>query len=157
MAEPRSARCRIDAAALVALYVSISALWAADPGAGFAKAALLWGLVLLTIAASTAIAALDERQLRLAALGFAAGAALGAIYVLFEMLTGAAITRWAMNAIPAFRPDKFKHIEHVPHGLGEEDLAVGAQSERHHRDVEPVARASRSWLWSPTSRAARCS
>ena len=128
------------AAALVALYVSISALWAADPSAGFAKAALLWGLVLLTVAACTALAALDERQLRLAALGFAAGAALGAIYVLFEMLTGAAITRAAMNVVPALRPDKLKHIEHVPPRLCEEDLAVGAQSECHHRDVEPVAR-----------------
>ena len=99
------------AAFLVAAYVSINAFWAADQGAGFAKAALLWGLILVTIAASTAMAALDERQLRLAALGFAAGAAFGAIYLLIEMLTNAAITRWAMNAIPAFRPDKLKHIE----------------------------------------------
>jgi O-antigen ligase len=105
------------AAVLAAAYVSVSALWAADSGAGLAKAALLWGLVLLTIAASRAIATLDERQLRLAALGFAAGVALGAIYVLFEMLSGAAITRWAMNAIPAFRPDKFKHIELSRMGL----------------------------------------
>ena len=79
--------------------------------AGFAKAALLWGLILVTIAAGTSMAALDERQLRLAALGFAVGAVLGAVYVSIEMLTNAAITRWAMNAIPAFRPDKLKHIE----------------------------------------------
>ncbi len=103
-------------AALVALYVSISALWAADPAAGLGKAALLWGLVLVTIAAATALAALDERQLRLAALGFAAGAALGAMYVLFEMLTGAAITRAAMNVIPALRPDRLKHIDMSHHG-----------------------------------------
>ena len=102
---------------LVAAYVSINAIWAADQGAGFAKAALLWGLILVTIAASTAIAALDERQLRLAALGFAAGAALGAIYLLIEMLTDAAITRAAMNAIPAFRPDKVKHIDISRMGL----------------------------------------
>ena len=105
------------AAFLVAAYASINALWAADPGAGFAKAALLWGLILVTIAAATAITALDERQLRLAALGFAAGAALGAIYLLIEMLTDAAITRAAMNAIPAFRPDKIKHIEISRMGL----------------------------------------
>ena len=98
------------AAFLVATYVSINALWAADQGAGFAKAALLWGLILVTIAAGTAITALDERQLRLAALGFAAGAALGAVYVLIEMLTDAAITRALMNTFPAFRPDKAKHI-----------------------------------------------
>jgi O-antigen ligase len=102
-------------AMLVAVYVSINAIWAADQGAGFAKAALLWGLILVTIAASTAVAALDERQLRLAALGFAAGAALGAVYLLIEMLTDSAITRAAMNAIPAFRPDKVKHVQ-IGHG-----------------------------------------
>ena len=80
-------------AALVALYVSINAIWAADQGAGFAKTALLWGSILAIIAATTAVAALDERQLRLAALGFAAGAALGAVYLLIEILTEAAITR----------------------------------------------------------------
>ena len=98
------------AAFLVATYVSINGLWAADQGAGFAKAALLWGLILVTIAAGTAITALDERQLRLAALGFAAGAALGAVYVLIEMLTDAGITRALMNTFPAFRPDKAKHL-----------------------------------------------
>src|SRR6185437_11372541 len=48
------------AAVLAAAYVSISAAWAADPGAGLGKAALLWGLVLLVIAASRAIAALES-------------------------------------------------------------------------------------------------
>ena len=104
-------------AALVALYVSINAIWSADQGAGFAKTALLWGLILATIAATTAAAALDERQLRLAALGFAAGAALGAVYLLLEILTDAAITRTLMNAIPAFRPDKVKHIDMSRAGL----------------------------------------
>ncbi len=87
------------AAILVAVYVSLNAIWAADRSGGFEKAALLWGLILLTIAAGTAIATLDERQLRLAALGLAAGAALGAVYLLIEMLTDAAITRAAMNSI----------------------------------------------------------
>jgi O-antigen ligase len=104
-------------AVLFAVYVSINAIWAADQSAGFAKAALLWGLVLVTIAAATAIPSLDERQLRLAALGFAAGAALGAVYVLIEMLTNGAITVAVMNAIPAFRPDKVKHIEMSRAGL----------------------------------------
>ena len=102
-------------AVLVAAYVSINALWAADQGAGFAKAALLWGLILVTIAASTAIAALDERQLRLAALGFAAGAALGAVYVLIEMLTDAAITRAAMNAIPSLPARQGQAYRASPH------------------------------------------
>ena len=97
-------------AVLVAAYVSINAIWAANQSGGFGKAALLWALILVVIAASRAIAALDERQLRLAALGFAAGAALGAVYLLVEMLTEGAITRAAMNAIPAFRPDKAKHV-----------------------------------------------
>ena len=103
-------------AALLALYVSINAMWAADQSAGFTKAALLWGLILVAIAAARATAALDERQLRLAALGLAAGAALGAVYVLIEMLTDGAITVAAMNAIPALRPDKVKHIGMSRHG-----------------------------------------
>lgn len=103
-------------AVLLVLYVTISALWSADQGAGFAKAALLWGLILLTIASSRALPALDERQLRLAALGLAAGAALGAIYVLIEMLTDGAIIVAAMNALPALRPDKVKHIGMSHHG-----------------------------------------
>ena len=97
-------------AVLVAAYVSINALWAANQSGGFAKAALLWGLILVTIVAATAMAALDERQLRLAALGLAAGAALGAIFVLIEMLTDAAITRALMNTLTVFRPDKDKHV-----------------------------------------------
>jgi O-antigen ligase len=103
------------AAVLVAVYVSLNAIWAADRSGGFEKAALLWGLVLLTIAAFTAVAALDERRLRLAALGLAAGAALGAVYLLIEMLTDAAITRAVMNTIRVFKPDKAKHVS-LSHG-----------------------------------------
>lgn len=103
------------AAILVAVYVSLNAIWAADRSGGFEKAALLWGLILLTIAAGTAIATLDERQLRLAALGLAAGAALGAVYLLIEMLTDAAITRAAMNSISVLKPDNAKHVS-LSHG-----------------------------------------
>lgn len=105
------------AAALVAAYVTINAIWSADRSAGFEKAALLWGLILVTIAAGKAIASLDQRQLRLAALGLAAGATVGAVYLLLEMLTDAAITRAVMNAVPAFRPDKVKHINISRAGL----------------------------------------
>src|SRR5262245_8222127 len=99
------------AACAVALYVAINALWAANPGGAFGKAALLWATILVVMAAGTAIASFDERQLRLAALGFAAGAALGAVYVLIETLTNGAILISIMNAFPAFRPDKLKHVE----------------------------------------------
>jgi hypothetical protein len=98
------------AACLVALYVAINALWAANPGGAFGRAALLWGAILVVVAAGTAIAACDERQLRLAALGFAAGAALGAVYLLIETLTEGAILIAVMNAVPALRPDKLKHV-----------------------------------------------
>lgn len=91
---------------LVAFYVSLNAIWT---GAGFDKAALLWGLIVVTIATSTAIAALDQRQLRLAALGLAAGTAIGAVYLLLELFTDAALTRAAMNAMSFLQPENTKH------------------------------------------------
>jgi hypothetical protein len=49
---------------LVAIYIFLNATWAADQGAAFGAAALLLGLALFTLAASTAVAESDELQLR---------------------------------------------------------------------------------------------
>jgi O-antigen ligase len=95
---------------LFAAYVTINATWAADRGGGFEKAALLWALAIVTIAAGSAIATLDERQLRLAALGLGAGAALGVAFLLIELATGAAITRAVINSSSLLRPEKAKHV-----------------------------------------------
>ncbi|HEX2446887.1 MAG TPA: O-antigen ligase family protein [Methyloceanibacter sp.] len=95
---------------LFAAYVTVNATWAADRGGGFEKAALLWALAIVTIAAGSAIAALDERQLRLAALGLGAGAALGVAFLLIELATGAVITRAVINSSSLLRPEKAKHV-----------------------------------------------
>jgi O-antigen ligase len=95
---------------LLALYVLLNATWAANHAGAFGKAALLLGVVLIAFAASKAIEELDIRQLRVCALAFAAGAFLGALFVLFELLTKGAITRLAMNSIHWLHPVSAKHV-----------------------------------------------
>ncbi len=95
---------------LVVLYVFINATWAVDRGAAFGKAALLLGVVLVTFAAGRATIELDKLRLRPAALAFAAGVFLGALLLLFELLTDGAITRLAMNSVALLHPDKPKHL-----------------------------------------------
>ena len=96
----------VIAAFLTAFYVSVNAIWI---GVGYDKAALLWGLIFVTIAASTAIAALDQRQLRVAALWFAVGTAVGVLYLVLELFTNAALTRAAMNSMGFLQPENSKH------------------------------------------------
>jgi hypothetical protein len=81
-----------------------------DRGAAFGKAALLLGVVLVTFAAGRATIELDKLRLRPAALAFAAGVFLGALLLLFELLTDGAITRLAMNSVALLHPDKPKHL-----------------------------------------------
>jgi hypothetical protein len=100
---------------LLALYVFLNATWAADRGAAFGKAAVLLGLILLTFAALAEVGSLDERHLRTPALAFTAGAFLGAIFVLIELLADGVITRMAMNSISLLRPDSAKHVS-ISHG-----------------------------------------
>ena len=69
-----------------AIYIFLNANWA-ETRRCLGAAALLLGLALFTLAASTAIAEFYELQLRRAALAFTAGEFFGAIFVLFELLT----------------------------------------------------------------------
>ncbi len=92
------------------IYVYVNASWAWNTSAGFAKAALLFGVILAVFATSTAIKAINEQQVRSATIAFSAGAFLGALYLLVELLTGGAITRFVFNAIPALQPDNTKHV-----------------------------------------------
>jgi O-antigen ligase len=78
---------------LVAAYVLLGALWAGKPSAAVEKSALLLAVTLIAFAASRAIAAVDEPQLSQASRAFAVGAFIGALFVLFELLTDGAITR----------------------------------------------------------------
>jgi hypothetical protein len=95
---------------LVVLYVFFNATWAADRGVAFGKAALLLGVLLITFAASRAIAQFDKQQIGSAAIAFTAGAFLGALFLLFELLTHGAITRMAMNSIPLIKTTSAKRV-----------------------------------------------
>ena len=95
---------------LVVLYVFLNATWAVDRGVAFGKAALLLWVALITFAASRATVELDKAQLRPVALFFAAGAFLGALLVLFELLTDGALTRLALNSIALLYPENAKHM-----------------------------------------------
>ena len=105
-------------AALVAvgLYAGLSAIWAEDPDGALSKASLLIAATLVVFAAAAAIPTLDKTQLRRASLAFVAGALCAAGFVMTELLTDGALTRFAMNTIPAFRPDRAKHVA-IRHGL----------------------------------------
>ena len=104
-------------AALIAveLYAALSAIWAEAPESALSKAALLIAATLVVFAASAAIAVLDKDQVRSASLAFIAGALCAAGFVMTELLTDGALTRFAMNNIPAFKPDRAKHVA-IHHG-----------------------------------------
>jgi O-antigen ligase len=92
------------------LYIFVNASWSLNLAAGVAKASLLLGLILAVPVASAAVAALNERQTRAFTSAFVAGAALAVLYLLLEMLTDGALTRFVFNWIPAIRPDKEKLV-----------------------------------------------
>ncbi len=96
---------------LVAVYVLLGAFWAVKPGAAIEKSALLLAATLIAFAASRAIAAVDEPQLSRAARAFAIGAFIGALFVLFELLTDGAITRLVANTGSWFKPGSAKHAK----------------------------------------------
>jgi O-antigen ligase len=80
---------------VLALYILVSTAWAAEPEDALAKAGLLFGVAVLTLAASRSVTEWEWEGLRRAGLAFAAGALLGALYVLFAFLTDDAIARAA--------------------------------------------------------------
>jgi O-antigen ligase len=96
---------------LVAAYVLLGALWAVKPSAAVEKSALLLAVTLIAFAASRAIGALDEPRLSQAARAFAIGAFIGALFVLFELLTDGAITRLVANTGSWFKPEGSKHAK----------------------------------------------
>jgi hypothetical protein len=101
----------LAACLLLAAYVFLNATWSADRPAGFGKAALLAGLILMTFAAVVAALALDKKTLRRAALAFAAGAFLGALFIMLELLTDGIATRTVMNWVPLLQPSSPKHVK----------------------------------------------
>jgi O-antigen ligase len=97
----------------VVVYTLAGALWAAKPSAAIEKSALLLAATLIVFAASRAIAALDAPRLGQAAQAFAVGAFIGGLFVLFELLTGGAITRLLAYTLSWTRPEGVKQVDIV--------------------------------------------
>lgn len=90
--------------ALLALYLAINATWSLDRSHAFGKAAWFAVVVLLAFAACRAISCFDERQTRLAGRAFVTGLSAGLVFVLVEVLTDRAMTRFLYNTLPFTRP-----------------------------------------------------
>lgn len=95
---------------LVVVYVLVSAFWAANRGAALEKAGLLAGMAVLTLAAMSAVAALDKAQASRAGLAFAAGTFFGALFIMVELLTDGLITRYALNLVSFVKTEGSKFI-----------------------------------------------
>jgi len=105
----------LAACLLLVLYLFLNATWAADRSAAFAKAALLAGMVVVTFSATAAAAALSPSSLWRAGLAFAAGAFLGAVFVLIELGSDGIVTRTVMGWVPVLQPHFPKHVK-ISHG-----------------------------------------
>src|SRR5262245_30035535 len=105
---------KLDAplAACLALtaYVFINALLAVDQDEALGKAAVFFGVIVVAFASTRAVPVLNADELRRCAIGFVAGAVLGALYLLFELLSDGALTRGAMNLVDVLKPDTAKHM-----------------------------------------------
>ena len=100
---------------LLAAYVGLNATWSVERVDGFGKAAMLAGLATMSFAAVAAALVLDKRILVRAGLFFAAGAFLGGLFILIELLTDGVMTRTAMTWVPLLQPSAAKHLK-VAHG-----------------------------------------
>lgn len=99
---------RFDAAlglfALLALYLLINATWSLDPESARGKVGWFAAVVVLAFAASRAISGFDEARSRIAAHAFLAGLIAGLIFILVELVTDRALTRFLYNVLPFTRP-----------------------------------------------------
>ncbi len=95
----------------VSLYAALSALWAADPEAALSKSALLLSTTLAVCASLTALTRLDAEETALAAKAFIAGSLCAGVFVLVELLSNGMLTRFLINWVSLFRPDRFKHMK----------------------------------------------
>jgi O-antigen ligase len=103
----------LGALLIVALYVFLSAIWAADPGEALNKGSLFSTVVVITFAANRGVSKLDGHQLQRAALAFVAGIFIGVLFLTFEFVTHFAATRLAMNMVPLLkRAPRHVHLSH---------------------------------------------
>jgi hypothetical protein len=90
--------------ALVAVYLAVNATWSLDPSHAFGKAAWFSLVVLLAFAACHAVSRFDQGQTKLAARAFLAGLVAGLAFLVIELLTDRALTRFLYNTLPFARP-----------------------------------------------------
>lgn len=95
---------------LFAAYLPINATWSLDRAVAFQKAGLATLIILGTFVIINTLAQLPEQRLSVVGRAFLAGAAIGAGFVLFELLTAQAITRFLFNAT-GFQPPDLKEIK----------------------------------------------
>ena len=93
-----------------ALYAMLSAVWAANPSGAVGKSLLFLAAALIVFASMGAFAKLEAHEAERAARWFLAGSLCGAVFVLIELLTQGALTRFAMNWVPVLKPDRDKHV-----------------------------------------------
>ena len=95
----------------LSLYLYLNTIWAANQLFALASAGLFTGVILIVCASSRAVPHIPPVLLRRAALAFAAGTFLGALYLLFELVTHASMMRLALNSIDLLqRNAKHMHI-----------------------------------------------
>ncbi|MEZ0278764.1 O-antigen ligase family protein [Methyloceanibacter sp.] len=90
--------------ALATLYLVINATWSLDPSHAFGKAAWFALVVLFAFSACRAVSLFDESQTKLAAGAFLVGLSSGLVFILVELLTDRALTRFLYNVLPFTRP-----------------------------------------------------
>jgi O-antigen ligase len=95
---PANDALAVTLAALVA-YAFASTLWAAHPGAGIGKVALLGAVAAASIATARLIAGADRETILCASEGLWLGLLVGVVYFLAEGLTGQAVKIWIINAL----------------------------------------------------------
>ncbi len=93
------------------VYFCINATWSEDFGRAINKAALFILFAALSIGTVRAVLAWPEDRANRAARGFAAGVALGSLYLLIEVLTGQALARGLFNLLPVLQPGDFKGMK----------------------------------------------
>jgi O-antigen ligase len=67
--------------------------------------------VVLTFGASRALFAWNDRQIRVAVIAFLVALAVGLVFILIEIATEQALTRFVFNWLPFTRPDSFKKLK----------------------------------------------
>lgn len=92
------------------VYLTLNATWSISRGEAFGKVAFYWVLLAVSWLAAQGISRLDDPTLRSLNRGVMIGVAVGASFLLIEVLSGQWIKRTLFNLLPVTRPDP-KHLQ----------------------------------------------